>query len=411
MNSIRTMIVVTVLAAVGYGLYVSTHKTPVATPPAGAEGQELTEAPLVQLPPEPGPAQMGTAAPPPVAEAAPPFEPVAEAPLAPEAAPVDVTAAAEAPPTGAVPYTDALPADAGAWADAPPAAVAAPEGGYEVAPAAADPALVVGAPPAGDPYAASPQPSAVESQATAATWEAPSGEAAAEFAAVLAGIDQLLAANRLADAQLELSRWYDDPRFTPEQQTQVLDLLDQLTGTVLYSTEHYLEPPYEVQPGDSLDRIAERYQVSWQLLAKINGMSDPSQLQPGSQLKVVQGPFSAYVELAKYRLTLWLNGRYAGRFSIGVGRDQAAAEGEFTVVNKLENPGFQAADATFDANDPNNPLGERWIDLGSAMGIHGTNDLSAIGRDQARGCISLAPTDVEDVYDTLVAGSRVMIRR
>lgn len=389
MNSIRTMIVVTVLAAVGYGLYVSLHKSPPAPPPAGAEGQELTEAPLVQLPPEPGPPGVGLPPAPDMgAEMAPPYEP------APAASSAESTGAPETPQ-----FAD----------EAPPYAAEALPSAEQAAPYPAEPAYdATAAAYAGE--AAIPAGSEPLSTEPAAAWQ---GEATggAEYQTLLDAINGLLDANRLADAQLELSRWYDDPRLAPEEQTAVLQLLDQLTGTVIYSTEHYLEPPYEVQPGDSIDRIAERYQVPWQLLAKINGVSDPSQLAVGQQLKVLQGPFSAYIELNKHRLTLWLNGRYAGRFTIGTGLDQMMPEGELVVLDKQENPAYQGSDVIFDANDPNNPLGERWIDLGNHFGIHGTNDLSAVGQDTARGCIRLSPTDVEDVYDSLVAGSRIMIRR
>jgi lipoprotein-anchoring transpeptidase ErfK/SrfK len=58
-------------------------------------------------------------------------------------------------------------------------------------------------------------------------------------------------------------------------------------------------------------------------------------------------------------------------------------------------------------------LGERWIglDSGNQLGIHGTNDPASIGRAESRGCIRLSPTDVDDVYDILSIGSKVVIRR
>ena len=94
-------------------------------------------------------------------------------------------------------------------------------------------------------------------------------------------------------ALLIFSRWSDDPHVSEQEQQQLLPLLNQLAGTVIYSQEHLLLPAYEVQPGDTLDRVAQHYRVPWQLLAKINGVADPNQLQPGSKLKVIQGPFDA----------------------------------------------------------------------------------------------------------------------
>jgi lipoprotein-anchoring transpeptidase ErfK/SrfK len=63
------------------------------------------------------------------------------------------------------------------------------------------------------------------------------------------------------------------------------------------------------------------------------------------------------------------------------------------------------------AEDPNNPLGERWIGLGKNMAIHGTNRPENIGRTDLPGCISLSETDVVEVYDILSLGSQVTIRR
>ena len=94
-----------------------------------------------------------------------------------------------------------------------------------------------------------------------------------------------------------LSQWYGNPTLSPAEAEQVETLLSQLAGTVVYSTEHRLEPPYTVHAGDTLQTIAQQYDVPWQLLAKINGIPAADMVQPGQQLKVIHGPFSAVVEL------------------------------------------------------------------------------------------------------------------
>ncbi len=420
MNSIRTMIVVTVLSAVGYGLYVSLNKPPTPATEPGSEAEAWSDAPMVEMPGAPGPPVVGPGVPDDTASS--------YAPPDVASAPVDVPADSTSPP-----FNEQAPA----YDEQPPAyETQAP---YEAqAPAydasAAVPPAVGGAPPYGDPAQVNESRTAIDGSSPPSDGALPplgsissdnpvtSGSAAGvagdlpaepavDFLSIMSGIQALLDQNRLADAQLELSRWYDDPRFNAAEQAQVLALLDQLTGTVVYSNEHLLDAPYTVQPGDTLEAIAERYQVPWQVLAKINGLNDPRQLPPGGSLKVVPGPFSGFVELSKFRLTLWLNGRYAGRFTIGVGPDLPASDGEFVVVGKVENPGYQAADLVVDANDPRNPLGEYWIDLGHRLGIHGTADPGNIGRTTDRGSIVLGPAEVQDVYDMLIAGSRVMIRR
>jgi LysM repeat protein len=279
------------------------------------------------------------------------------------------------------------------------------------APANTTSATVPGAPGGQSPLDTSGPRASLTPAGIDANSPPPAADPHAEFLKTYATVQVMLNQNRLADAHLELSQWYDNPQLSPSEQQQVNDLLDQLAGTVVYSRQNLLEDVYSVQPGDSLERIAERYNVPWQLLAKINGIADPRYVRSGDQLKVVRGPFDAVVNLQKCELTLFLRGRYAGRFRIGIGQDQSTPEGEFSVKNKVANPTYYGPQGVVDANDPNNPLGERWVDLGNQIGIHGTNDPSSIGRAESRGCIRLSPPDVEDVYDILSIGSKVVIRR
>lgn len=223
-------------------------------------------------------------------------------------------------------------------------------------------------------------------------------------------IQALVARNELAKALDGLSKWFDSANLSPEADAQVMTLLDQLAGTVVYSREHWLEPPHVVQQGETLQAIAAKYQVTPELLTKINGIADPLYLPTGVQLKVIRGPFDVLVDKSRRRLTVFIDGMYAGSFAVGFGRDQIIADGNYQVRAKTANPPYQAADAAVSADDPRNPLGERWIDLGSGLGIHGTNDPATYLSDEGRGVVRLSPRDAEDVFDMTVVGSRVHIR-
>ncbi len=223
---------------------------------------------------------------------------------------------------------------------------------------------------------------------------------------------------RLADAHVTLSRFYRKPGLSPQQTRQLTDLLDQLAGTVIYSRHSLLEPPYVVRPGDTLQSIAERYDVPPQLIANINGIRDPRGPQPGDELKVVPGPFHAVIDLDNYELTIMLGELYAGRFPISIGRDQPNLEGTYVVAGKGVGPTYYGPDGTtFDEHDPRNPLGNLWLGLGdrvgqtSRIGIHGTDESQNIGGDAPRGNIALDRRDIEDVYGILSVGSRVIIQR
>jgi lipoprotein-anchoring transpeptidase ErfK/SrfK len=102
---------------------------------------------------------------------------------------------------------------------------------------------------------------------------------------------------------------------------------------------------------------------------------------------------------------------YAGRFVVGLGRDMPPQEGTFTVTEKVTNPVYHGRERTIPADDPANPLGERWIALGKDMGIHGISPMADIGSPLQPGSISLGDRDITDVYDILSVGSKVMILR
>ena len=231
------------------------------------------------------------------------------------------------------------------------------------------------------------------------------------FAEFIAAARERLDRGEFVETYEALSAWNKEQRLTNDEARQLAELLDQVAGTVVYSTEHILEPAYRVRPGDTLDGIAKAYNVTPRLLAKINGISDPQSLAPGEELKVVRGPFNATVDLDKLELTLDLQGRYAGRFSIGTGNDYPQPEGSYTVREKTISPTYYGRQGTVGADEPDNPLGKHWIGLDDRIGIHGTNDPRNVGAVEKRGTICLGDRDIDDVFDILTVGSRVVIRR
>jgi hypothetical protein len=220
------------------------------------------------------------------------------------------------------------------------------------------------------------------------------------FAKFMEAAHNDLEQGKLAEVHQTLSLWYDNPELSPDESRLLTDLLDQIAGTVVYSREHLLERPYLVKSGDTLQRVARAYGVPSQLLAKINGIRDGENLQPGREIKVVRGPFDAVIDLEQRELTLKLGGLYAGRFPVGIGRNQLDLEGIYFVQDKI-----------VQSDEPGNPLGRYWIKLDDRIGIHGTNDPQNVGRDDGPGTICLGEQDIEDVHDILSIGSRVQILR
>ncbi|MEZ6066892.1 MAG: L,D-transpeptidase [Planctomycetaceae bacterium] len=134
-------------------------------------------------------------------------------------------------------------------------------------------------------------------------------------------------------------------------------------------------------------------------------------MQAGKPLKVIQGPFDAIVDLRDFRLTVHAHGYFVASFPVGIGQDNSTPVGEFTVEDKLEDPTYYGPNGVIAHDDPTNPLGEYWLSIGNSYGIHGTINEDSIGRAESQGCIRLRNQDVADLYDLLIVGSKVVIRR
>lgn len=189
---------------------------------------------------------------------------------------------------------------------------------------------------------------------------------------------------------------------------------------------------YEVQPGDSLSRIASREGVAtdWRFIQRVNRISDPRRVRVGQKLKLVQGPFHAVVHKNDFRLDLFMGPPeypdewvFVRSFTVGLGEDDSTPLGEFVVRNdsKLVNPYWinPRTGEHFGADDPDNPIGERWIGLRgigdyeviTGYGLHGTIEPDSIGEERSMGCVRMAPDDIALVYEVLVEEiSRVEIR-
>ncbi len=171
---------------------------------------------------------------------------------------------------------------------------------------------------------------------------------------------------------------------------------------------------YVIQPGDSLAKIATANKISADLLAGINNIADKDRIRAGQTIKIIKGPFRAVIHKRTYSLDVYLDKTFVKHFRVGLGADDSTPTGEWRVATKLTNPTYyppRGGDIVA-ADDPRNPLGERWIGLvgvsGEALGqqrygIHGTNQPETIGKSVSMGCIRLYNQDVEALYTYLVS--------
>jgi len=223
----------------------------------------------------------------------------------------------------------------------------------------------------------------------------------------LSEIDALVASGDYVNAHRQLSTMYWNQ---PGVQPQITERLDRNAELIYFRPQPQFLEPYVIQPGDLLQRIAPRYHVNWEYLAALNNI-DPRRIRAGQKLKVIKGPFSAFVDLSNFVLTIHCHGFYVKRFPIGIGKDGSTPTGRFTVLERVPNPQYTDPNGRVIAgDDPANPLGEYWLDLGDSYGIHGTIEPDSIGKDASRGCIRMHNSDVAQIYNLLVRGSEVSIR-
>jgi len=202
--------------------------------------------------------------------------------------------------------------------------------------------------------------------------------------------------------------------------------LTRLARDTIFSTSITKDDPfveaYVIQPGETLGKIARRFGVTDDFLARINDIPNKNRIRAGQRLKVVRGPFHAVVSKSDYSLDVYLQGTFLKRFPVGLGADDGTPTGRWRVAGKLKNPTYYPprGGQIIAADDPDNPLGERWIGLegvdGEAVGqerygIHGTIEPDSIGSSVSMGCIRMHNADVEELFDLLIEGdSEVTVR-
>lgn len=217
-------------------------------------------------------------------------------------------------------------------------------------------------------------------------------------------------AGKLKEALAMLSVFYNAQDLPQDQHADLVDLLDALAREVVYSRRHLLDMPYVVAPGETLEQIAKTCNVPVDVLARINGF-DPNAVPPaGLKVKVIPGPFRAEIDLNTNEITMFLGELYAGRYPATFGSEPEPRPGVYQILDKQRNRNYYASNGMqISANDPKNPFGGYWLDLGQDLCIHGSPEVETGANHM--GCISLSPLDAADVFGMLGRGSQVTIRK
>jgi LysM repeat protein len=227
--------------------------------------------------------------------------------------------------------------------------------------------------------------------------------------------------SRIIEARDKLNQALRMP-MSPQQRSSVKDQLSKLSDQWLFSRTVAPEDPlcesYQVKFGDTLKEIGDKYKMPHEILETINRISDPKSLQAGLPIKILKGPFNAKIYRSTFTMDVYLQNTFVRSFRVGLGKDQTETPTGLWRVKaegKLEKPPWPdpVSGKIIQPEDPEYPLGSRWIGLeglsGQAkdrtgFGIHGTKDPETIGNASSQGCIRMQNGEAILVYNMMFPG-------
>jgi LysM repeat protein len=231
----------------------------------------------------------------------------------------------------------------------------------------------------------------------------------------------------IVDARGKLNEMLSMP-MTAQQLAFVKKQLSKLSEEWLFSRAIFPQDKlcshYKVEPGDQFRIIGRKFKVPYKILMQINNISNPRALRAGETIKVINGPFHCRIYRSTFTMDLYLQDTFVRSFSIGLGKPgMETPTGRWVVKSggKLISPPWTdpITGKAYEAEDPDYPLGSRWIGLEGIEGnakdrtgfaIHGAKNPEEISIAGSQGCIRLHNDDAILVYDLLMPGlSQVIV--
>jgi hypothetical protein len=227
--------------------------------------------------------------------------------------------------------------------------------------------------------------------------------------------------SRIIEARDKLNQALRMP-MSAQQRLSVKNQLSELSNQWLFSRTVLPDDPlcesYLVRPGDRLTAIGDKYKVPYEILMTINNISRPEALPAGEAIKVIKGPFHAKVYRSAFTMDVYLQNTYVRSFRVGLGKSgMETPTGLWRVKSdgKLVEPIWTNPidGKTYHPEDPDYPLGSRWIALEGLSGeaknrtgfaIHGTKDPEQIGSAGSQGCIRMHNGDAILIYNMMFPG-------
>ncbi len=166
---------------------------------------------------------------------------------------------------------------------------------------------------------------------------------------------------------------------------------------------------HEVVPGDSLAKIAKKYNTTVDFIRRSNNLKGDV-VRLGEKLRVWVGKFNVFVDKSQNVLILKDGNDIVRVYNVSTGANNSTPVGTFKIVTKLENPVWFNKGIVVPPESPENVLGTRWMGFDiPGYGIHGTVEPKAIGQQVTAGCVRMLNEQVEELYSILPAGTEVVV--
>lgn len=230
-----------------------------------------------------------------------------------------------------------------------------------------------------------------------------------ELEVALQDIDVLVNKGAWLDAKLQYQTLlqYD---LQVQDREAIRNALEQLNLKLLFSPILTADSfQYTVEPGDSLYKIAKKFNTTIDLIKRSNQLKTDS-IRPGMALKVSKAVYSIQVDKSLNQLKLYADGEVLKTYSVATGAGDRTPIGSFTIENVLTDPVWYKAGAILPPDSPENILGTRWLGFSlPGYGIHGTTMPESIGQHVTEGCVRMHNRDVEELASIVPVKTRVTI--
>lgn len=206
--------------------------------------------------------------------------------------------------------------------------------------------------------------------------------------------------------------------FIPEASARALEQpsFQEKSDVSLHGRRHLMDEidaharQYIVQPNDTLKKIARTYGTTVEFIKHLNRIKS-NRLKIGQKLLISDVTFIVEINTTLNRLYLKVGDVLIKEYPVATGKSGTETPvGSFFIQSRYPYPTWFHKGVVIPGGAPDNYLGSRWLGLDKPQyGIHGTIFPEQIGHSVSKGCVRMKNEDVEELYEVIPIGTRVVI--